>query len=59
MKLPGVLRHRWAQGCGCRSHSFISALITKKDQHQENTGQEKEVEKKDGRQEDTVKKIWI
>lgn len=38
MKLPGVLMHWWAQGCGSRSHSFMSALNTKKDQHQEKTG---------------------
>lgn len=35
MKLPGVLTQWWAQGCGSCPHSFMSALNTEKDQHQE------------------------
>lgn len=30
--------HRWAQGCGSCPHSFMSALNTEKDQHQEVNG---------------------
>lgn len=55
LKLPGVLMHWWAQGCGSRSHSFMSGLSTKKDQHQEKTrGQS---DRKEGRKREKGAKI--
>lgn len=41
--------HWWAQGCGSRSHSFMSGLSTKKDRHQEKKrGAEQQERRREG-----------